>query len=316
MATVASLIASAKKRLSFWNSDYENSVALADLLDWMKDICANYPWWFLQVIPGTTSLVQQFPFDDLTDLTAYSNAIVTGIGGSAGWVDRGWLRVNAGQSRYPVWAPALPINHDTDASNWSQVGISRIQFVKQFDYNGVFMADLECASDVDRIGSFTTYGNRGKPVTCWFETVATETLGENSYINFTPIPDQTYLYQISFVMKQSPMYDVGLSASNMFMNAYPEVCKYAIIIKACEYFEESEARKQYEEILWGNPPKGKTLSVQNACGLIANARRDSQNRYRQASQTMPQYLGARGALGRGGTSGGRRSYRRGWYSAD
>lgn len=311
MSTAAAIISAASKRLAFWNSDYETNVATVDLQEWIKDICSSYPWWFLNVIPGTTTLVPQFPFANLSALTSYSNSIVTTIGLDAGWVDRGWLRTQAGQQRYAIWVPAVPILHDASASNWVQVGISRLQFVKEFDYTGNFQGDLECDQNPNRFGSNANYSSRGKPVAAWFETSSAVT-GGVSYINLMPVPDQTYLYQVSYVMRYTPTYTSSGSVASVFMNEYPEVCKYAVMIKACEYFQEDECRKMYEEILWGNPPKGSTIKVHTAEGLIGKMRKDSQTRTRQLSQTMPQYKGGRGAFGRGGQGLIRR--RRGWYT--
>lgn len=94
-----------KVKLRYGQSDprLENQI-VPELTDRMREICSKYPFWFLDVEPGTDVFASlPLPQDQswVLPTTTQPN----------GWVDRGWLVISAGVPTYGLQLPPSYLDH-------------------------------------------------------------------------------------------------------------------------------------------------------------------------------------------------------------
>lgn len=298
-----------KQRFPRTDAELELILATDIFENFTRDICSRFPYWFLQYPPGYT-LPADFPTDE-ADLISR-----TPVFGE--WLDRGWLRVEPDKDRYLLSAPAdLGDNFDQDAAYWTNVDSQMVDFVKEFAYNGSMARDLEVVGD-SRYFTVAEFNEELQPRIVFWETGEID--GERvSWLRFNPTPKRYHIYAVQFRLKQPVDYDPGLAVptgdfTNRMLEEYPEVLINAGMLMAAEYFNEEKAVLYYRSKLYGNPDDGRrsVRGKQNE-GLIARMKRDSHRRNNQEAFTIPQFLGARAALGRDGVTRNRFPRRPGLY---
>lgn len=255
-----------------------------------RNICSQYPYWFLRYEPGN-NLPLNFPTDD-TDLQSRTPVF-------GDWLDRGWLRTSPGKNKYLIAAPAnLGDPYETDSSYWSYVEVRSVEYVRQFNYNGSLVADLEVVRG-SRYENQSNYANQNQPRIVKWETGNLN--GEQvSWLVFNPVPENYGIYAVEFMLRVPLNYASGSSYTNRMLEAYPEVLINAGMLMAAEYFGEYQAIEYYRGVLWGIPDDGRIGKMKQREGLIAKMKRDSLATFEQETFSVPQYRGARGAVGRGG----------------
>lgn len=292
-----------KIRFPRTDSVLENMLQTDIFDNFVRNICSQYPYWFLKYSPGD-KLPLNFPTDD-TDLQSR-----TPIFGD--WLDRGWLRTSPGKNKYVIAAPAdLGDPFETDAAYWSNVEVRTVDYVRQYNYNGSLVQDLEIVSS-SRYENASNYATQQQPRVVKWESgiVNGETV---SWLVFNPVPQKYGIYAVQFHLRVPIDYVSGTSYTNRMLNEYPEVFINAGMLAAAEYFNEQRAIEYYRGILWGIPDDGRIGKQKQREGLIAKMKRDTIAADRQGTYSVPQYLGARAAVGRGGLDRSRYPRRPGIY---
>ena len=269
-----------------------DAYATSNVESWLDDLCRLYPWWFLTTNPGT-SLRASFPLTTLTTLAPKVGA----------WVDIGWLLVSPGVQVYDIYAPTSEsayYSNPNDVSNWHLAQCQEVRYVYEFDEVGNFVQDLDIQDDVSAL-TFMGYQTRRRPVQAMWRT-----LENRSQIIFDPVPDNYYLYAVSFTEANTPIFstDGGASHTHRFINILPEALVQYGIIKAAQYFDEPGIAAQAKEALFGDPPnlhvaRGK----KSALGLLDTLRNDTikkQTQFELEKTTL--YRSKRQASGRYGSS--------------
>lgn len=288
------------------NSRYPRSVTAntttltASLYDMLREICGRYPFWFLRYDPGSY-LPTQFELTaaELTALTHYQT----------NWVDRGWLHVVSGTDKYVIAAPAIQGQYDANATYWKPTKVSKVNFVNQYNLRGNFVQSLY----IEGGSSFfchADWANTGQPNTVYLETGLDGSGNECSWLRFAPIPNDNYLYAVSFYAAEPiPTTNVSSTTTNRLFQEYPEVAITAGLLCSAEYFGEMQQIQYFRQKLWGEPSRAALGKLSANSGLIGQMIRDSKRRREQEDQTIPQYRGARGAVGRSGNGVGRNRLR-------
>lgn len=248
---------------------------------WMQELAKEHPWFFLRHFPLEVS-EQAFPLNLATVVRKREN-----------WISPGWLVTEAGQGSYLICAPN---EHEqwSSPSWWVDVFADRIWFVKRFDDRGVFMDDLEVVSR-DRAFSNTTSATTGEP-----EFVYLTTTESGSWINFTRVPDKRYLYAVEFQRVRHRNYLSGFDYYNTMLTNAPRVVELYCLIQVAGYFNEPQMSDRSERELYGVPPKGLHLAINQKTGLIGGLVNDSQKAIKQHNSTLRWHKSARMAVGRKG----------------
>lgn len=269
------------------------------MLDMLREVCGRYPFWFLRIDPGFYLPTQfQMTETELQGLTHYQT----------NWVDRGWLHLPSGTDRVILAAPSLQGQYDQTSNQWKPVKASRMNYVNQYNLNGSFVQSMY----VEPGSSFycrSDWSSTGQPTHCFLETGLDGSGNECSWLRFSPIPNDDYLFAVSFYVSEPIPTASDSSQTNRLFQEYPEVAITVGLLCTAEYFAEAQYIEYYRKRLWGDPPRGGYGKLSAYAGLIGNMIRDSKRKREQDDQTIPQYLGARGAVGRTGSGIGRNRYR-------
>lgn len=262
--------------------------------NFIREICSQYPYWFLKVVPGHT-FPASFPLANEAALTSYTK--VTGA-----WLDRGWLHVQPGVARYVFSAPAeFGESFDDDASFWSDVQIQQLDYVKEFNLRGSFIRDLECKPGSGHFTQ-TDWSSRGQPAIALWETGVDDSGNRISWLRFNPTPQNHAIYAVGFTLRVPINYDPDSpstgNTTNRMLEEYPEVFIHAGMLQAAEYFNEARNIEYYSKKLWGIPNDGGKGKTKQAEGSMAKMKRDTERWHRQNNDSIPIFLGARGAVGR------------------
>ena len=306
--TLATVIDRVLRRFSRADSELE-SLLETDLIDYVhREICSQFPYWFLTVPPGYT-YPNEFPTTEAA-LAAYVKVF-------GDWLDRGWLHVQAGQAVYYMAAPAIiGPDGDTDPTLWTEVQIQEMDYLHEFNLSGSFVLSMPVHF---REGHFvqSDWSNQCQPRIAMWET-GVKNGKRVSWLRFNPTPENDHIYAVQFKLRESIKYDPSPPSgdiSTMLLDHYPEVAIQAGMLYAAEYFNEVRAIDYYRGKLWGVPNDARKGKNQKQVeGSIARMKRDTSRRNSQAVTDIPQFLGCRGAVGRGGYTDAYR--RRGVYYQD
>lgn len=250
-----------------------DAYATSNVESWLDDLCRQYPWWFLTTNPGTL-LRASFPISALNSLPTRAGS----------WVDIGWLRVSPGVQVYDIYAPTSETTYyttPTDGTNWHLANCQELRYVYEFDKDGNFIQDLDIQDDVSAL-TFMGYTTRQRPCQAMWRT-----LENRSQLIFDPVPDDYYLYAVSFTEANVPIFstDSGASHTHKFINVLPEALVQYGIIKAAQYFDEPDIAAQAKEALFGNPPNlHLPRSKKMVNGLLDTLRNDTTKRQTQFEQ--------------------------------
>lgn len=276
----------------------------SDIYEWIKDICSEFPFWFLRIDPGDTFPTARFPIADITDVAGYTHY-------KTNWLDRGWLHAVEGREKYPLSAPAAQGQYDTDAAKWSDVTVQKVQYVKEFDARGSMRMDLEVHMS-SRSMSRAHYSQNSRPTKAYFESGLASDGSKVSWLRLNPIPDKDYIYAVSFILDRPINY--GSPVTNRFIQEEQELVINLGMMFAAEYMNELRAYEFYHRKLYGNP-EAPTHSGRRY-GLIEKAKRKTRSKTEQEAQTIPQFKGAAGAVGRVPGAPGYQAYRGSYYGKD
>lgn len=265
--------------------------------NFVRDICSRYPYWFLEVPPGY-EIPEDYPEDEADLLSR------TPVFGD--WLDRGWLHVKPDQSRYVLAAPAdFGPDFETDPAYWDYVQAREIDFVKEYNFSGSQARDLEVVQG-SRHYTVTHFATETQPRVAIWET---GNIGGKrvSWIRLNPVPTEHRIYCIQFTLKRPIDYDPGIPTigdfTNRLLEEYPEVMVTAGLLEAAKWFNEPDAIVEYRGELYGLPDDGRLSKAgKQREGLIARMKADTRSYKKQDVYSVPQYLGARGAVGREGVS--------------
>ena len=286
--TLAEVLDQIKSRFQQHNTAFDTYVS-TNLESWLDHLTRLYPWWFLTSNPGTL-LRASFPISSLASVTLRAGS----------WADIGWLITTAGQQVYDIYAPRSEqayYSSPADASLWHLALCQEVRYVYEFTPEGDFLQDLDIQDDVSAL-TFIGYQTRQRPVQAMWRT-----LENRSQIVFDPIPDDRYLYGISFSQSSTPIWsaDGGVTYSHKLLTVCPEAVVQYGIMKAAQYFDEPGLAAQAEKELMGKPanihlPRSKKESL----GLLDILRNDTVKRQQQYELEKLQIFNSKAAAsGRG-----------------
>ncbi len=286
--TLAEVLDQIKSRFQRNNAAFDAYVQ-TNIESWLDNLTRLFPWWFFTTNPGTL-LRSSFP---IASLSALPNR-------AGSWVDIGWLRTVAGQQVYDIWAPRSESAYyaaPTDSSLWHRALCQEVRYLYEFDEDGNFLQDLDVQDDVSAL-TFIGYQTRQRPV-----QVMWRTLEDRSQLVFDPIPDQAYLYAVSFSQSSTPIYTTdGVNYSHKWLTVLPEAVVQYGIMQAAQYFDEPGLGAQAEKMLMGSPanihlPRGKKQSL----GILDLLRNDTVKRQQQYElEKLQLFPSKRAASGRAG----------------
>lgn len=288
--TLAEVLDQIKQRFPRHNAAFD-AYATSNIESWLDHLTRLFPWWFFTTNAGTL-LRSSFPIASLASVTLKAGS----------WADLGWLITTAGTQVYDIYTVASEANYYTspsDATLWHLAMCQEVRYVYEFDANGSFLQDLDVQDDVSAL-TFMGYQTRQRPV-----QVMWRTLENRSQLVFDPIPDDRYLYAVSFTQSSSPMYtrDSGVTYNHKWLTYCPEAVVQYGIMKAAQYFDEPGLAKQAEKELMGEPanihlPRSKKPYL----GLLDVLRNDTIKKQQQFELEKLQIFNSKsGASGRGGS---------------
>lgn len=255
---------------------------------WIAELSREFPFYFMRNYPLNLSTNNDFDFP----LVFASETRIRNQ-----WIAPGWLITSANQGQYRLSHPVEYEQWET-SSFWVDSFCDKIYFVKQFDANGVFMADLPIHSrDISMSRDFCS---PGRPRHAYLTNTEA-----GSYLNITPVPNDYYLFAVEFQTINPPIYqDESNNSYNQFLNFAPRVVELYCLIQVADYFDEPNLSMKYERALYGDPPKGLHTAVQMKTGLIGNLVMDAQKAITQAQATLRFYQSSKEAVGRNGPGRG------------
>ena len=258
--TLANVISSVQARLPKWDSDLETELN-SHLEEVIRDICKQYPYWFLKVNPGAAFATSFFPGD------ADSLAALTPVKGN--WVGRGWLRVDEGTTRYKLWSPAVPgPDHDADGTKWFDTPVQRIDAVFKVEPGGTLTGtEIPCynaSNSFDATGGakYSTGASDIRQVVWENVMESGETV---TYINIFPEPTKDDLLAFNYTLQYAPDFVVSSSTSNSLFLNYYETAVAAGMLMAADFFSDAPLQEYWMNRLYGKKP----------IGLIAGMKKDT-----------------------------------------
>lgn len=258
--TLANVIASVRARLPKWDSGLETELN-SHLEEVIRDICKQYPYWFLKVNPGAAFAASFFPGDEA------SLAAATPVKGN--WLGRGWLRVDEGTSRYLVYSPAVPgPDHDSDGTKWFATPVQRIDSVYVVEPEGTLTGtEIPCYNAANSFEA--TGGSKYSSGSSELRQVVWENVMESgetvTYLNIFPEPTKDFLLAFNYTVQYAADYTIGASSSNSLFLNYYETAVAAGMLMAADYFSDAPLQEYWMNKLYGKKP----------VGLIAGMKKDT-----------------------------------------
>jgi len=283
-STLAELITEIGREFPRFNPEAQAMVE-ANVESWVNDLC-DFPFWFLVNRPNL-QFMTGFPV---------TLASLTPLAGN--WVSNGWLRTSLGVNRYQVYMP-LEDNYAGSSLWYAPARVKNIQFCKEFNENGRFMYDLSFSSPDWSLTnySYTTPGSTNRPVGCWLEQTET-----GSYLVLHPVPlTEQRLYAVQFELSTCPWYASVSSPAdikNRFMNYAPQAVLYKCLLHVAQYYDEKGMAKNFERILYGDPPRGEAKSNYPYKGIMGKLVEETREMHKQLNKSIPYYPSLSSAYGR------------------
>ena len=256
----------------------------------MREICGEFPYWFMTVDPGV---------DVYADIPIPESTV-------PGWIDKGWFITEEGRAEYDL---QVAVDMSTTESLIANCEASQIKFVKRFDLTGALLADLT-ATDPN---AYLSWGNlqganstgvyKGAPL-----LYSLYTRDGNSHVRLNPIPDRKYLISISWDLAYPTWFQLDNGITNLMLMHYPRAVQCIVGMQYARWFKEAELFELYRKELYGDA-RGRVRSDIPDYGIIGLMKKDTNRRLGQDTQEIEWHASSRAATGRGG------SYRRSPYDS-
>lgn len=277
-------------KLKFGKTDPLLVESLESNIDhWLREICSDFPYWFLQILPGFF-FSNSFPWTtDPAEVNLYAGR----------WLDQGWLLTAADKDWYEVFVPYY-LSPEEAPSSWTAAEISQIKFAKQFSFLGSCQADCEVV-DANLFysgGSFSpnTAANAGYP---W--RVMHQVINGKSYIRITPRPTEPLLFCFGFQLAYPPwMTQANGDRVNLLSYYYPRLLELLVRLEFAEYYSEIKMEQSLIEKIWGSTDRGINRADIPRAGIIGRMKNDTDRRIFQDITEDGFWRSAVEAVGRGG----------------
>lgn len=277
------IIARAAARFGRSDSTLEAQIP-DDITDQLREICAEFDYWFLRVEPGMV-VPAAMPYSVAPSSFALGR-----------WLDQGWFLTADGTADYKLACTSDIAMPTTANTPWAYCEASRINYVKLFTLDGGFQKDLPVMSS-DQYLSFTNFGGesvRGTPIKAF-----PYTQNEVTWLRLHPTPDTTYVMATSFQLAVPPWYSDGSSSYyNILSRYYPRVLQYLAFLAYADHHHETGLYDHYAKKLYGTN-RGRVRSDIPDHGLIGAMRIDTMNRWSQQTSDLPTNTSIAEAVGRG-----------------
>lgn len=204
----------------------KDTTASSSVYDWINlrqlQLCEEYPFWFLDVIPGAVTAAPTFPYTT-----------------NSGWFYNGWLAIRAGVTEYPVKYSMAP---DILSPVYSGVAIQKIGWAKLYeaDTELTFTKDIRVGAESDFF-SVDPYLDTGPPGMIVFY----DKVSDYSYLRVKPVPDDNYVLAMKFTLKAFPDL-VNTSDSNYLTINYPQILIDGGLAELYAYLGEMRGINTYE----------------------------------------------------------------------
>lgn len=274
-----------------------------DLTDMLRGICAEFPYWFLRLDPGTEA-VAGFPY---ANVAALASAVKLGA-----FIDQGWLYTTADTEGYGVFSSLPGATADGMGSAtryWGKAELAMVNYAKVYDLDGNFLRDLKVVGG-DVMFSLANYTETGTP-----QRVLPASAGFQTTLRLSPIPDQEYLLAVSGQYAYPPWFKAGTSWANLLLIYYPRVMYHLGMMYFAEYFQETQLHEWHYNMLYGDGG-GRVRSDIPKIGLIGQMKIDTRNRESQETPDMVYGESVKDLVGRDGRSHIRRPGSGYYYDGD
>jgi len=272
-----------KVKARFGKSDPELEASIVnEVTDRLREICADYPYWFLSVEPGGIA----FPFDPAPSNPATHN-----------WFERGWFVTTVGVESYPLY---VQVDLSDDCTMMAPSEAKCMNWVKRFSLQGAMEADLRIVHS----DAYLSWGNnqggantgmlKGAPYMAF-----PYTRNRATYLRLNPIPDKQYIIAASWQLAWPPWFAYGDCVTNLIMEYYPRVIECLIGLQYADFFKETEELAYYHNELYGDEMGSIRPGLKNI-GLVGTMRKDTIMRYSQETGEVEWFPSSRAAVGRGG----------------
>ena len=261
------------------------SMLFDDVTSKLREICAEFPYWFMTVEPGS-QVVGGFPY-----IIAPTAPL------TLGWLDRGWFITTVGQERYPLMAQ---VDLSEDMTLLAPCEAKEMNYVKRFSLSGAMEADLAIATS----DKYYSWGcNQGVANTGMLSgapyMVYPDTNHGATTLCLNPVPDSAYIMCCSWDLATPPWFTYRECVTNLILQYYPGVIECLVGIAYAEFFKESDLLTYYDMKLFGEE-MGRVRSGIKKHGIIGTMRNDTNSRFSQETQELEWFQSARAAVGRGG----------------
>ena len=279
-----------KARRKFGKSDFELEQDIRCLVeDELREICSDFPYWFLAIEPGMMlpGLFDTFP--DMGD-------VGTPLAGR--WLDQGWLITEPEVGQYPLLC-AIEEDPVLGPTNFTHCEAAALNYVKVFSHTGGFLNDYEVGDS----NHFLSRGSiNGDPAPSYNGIVWAHTINEQTYLRINPIPTDYQILAVSYQLAYPPSYPSGSDVSNLILRYYPNLIQYLVMMEYADWFNEPQRYAQFKMKLYGDTDRGVVRSDLLNCGLIGKMKMDTDRRYGQMSEESPFYESLTDSVGRNGYS--------------
>lgn len=273
-------------RLEFNKSDLDLEKNLAAMItDELREICADFPYWFLRVMPGML-VPSQFPvYADETD------PVGTLLSGQ--WLDQGWLRVLPGRGHYEVHT-AL-VEDPFAPTGWGCGEVRNLNFVKRYSTSGSFQGNLNILHD-NQFFSAGGFQATASGTGC-NESVMLHTMAGKSYLRFQPAPTEATVYAVGYQLALPPWVAVGDTYTNLISQYYPRAVELLGLMRYARWFKETKLYELYKRELYGDTDRGIIRADIPHCGLVGKMKQDTEVRQMAETHEMPHYHSMSDGLG-------------------
>lgn len=276
-----------KARKKFGTSDNTLESNIVDLVkDNLREICSDFPYWWLCIEPGTVVPAA---------FSGYASSGDVGTKLAGRWLDQGWMITEPGVEYYPIYVA----NTDsvTAPTDWVQCEAAQLLHVKRYSHTGAFQSDLDVVDSNNYFsrGAMLSSVERGNPTVAYCHTI-----NEVSYLRLNPTPNDYHIMSVSFQLATPPFYTSGADESCLALRYYPNLVQYLVMMEYAEWFHEVNMYQLYKQKLYGDTDRGVVRSDILNAGLIGKMKTDTDRRYMQQVDETGEWESSRDALGRGG----------------
>ena len=251
---------------------------------WIAELCQFRPIWFLDYWPR-----QPLSFPLTLPLATISTAPY--------WVQTSYLQIVQGISKYQIYAP-LQDDSETNPAFWTPVRVSNIYNVAYQRPLGDYCASLRQTTDMSRV-------RQNMIVQSMPTNYQLHCYENDSWIEFFPVPDRTYMMQVSFALEACMNYQFQTGTNmgspvyqtfNRFLSYAPQIVLYYCMAKVAEWYDESKMQERFLQWLFGiglQPGQKESALTVGAVGML---RKKSLEKSRTMQNLLERYSSARTAF--------------------